>query len=641
MNKSICLVGNPNCGKTTLFNLLTGSNQKVGNWAGVTTCKKEGRLKKDKRVLVTDLPGLYSLTPTSPDERVVVDFLKDYKEGVIINVIDGTNLKRNLFLTLSLIKLGIPMLVAVNMIDQLKEEGILLNTENLSKFLGVPVLPISAVTKEGVEELISSALTVPSVARPNFYINEEKYYSIIEKRIDEFTSNTDTKLKKNTEKIDKILTHSFFGFVVFAFVMLGVYFVSLKLGGIMGDKTLELLDLLGDMTAKFLLKTGVNKVSIDLLVNAVFKGVGSVLSFLPHLLIMFLLMTWLEGSGYTARVSLIFDRLFSRLGLSGKSVIPFVLACGCTVSGIEGARTIENVKEKELTVMLAPFLPCGAKSAVFGWFSYVFFGGNAMIALSLYLLSFAVVIVVAKLYSKKIRRGEKPFYVLELPPLRVPKIQGVMSCLWVHAREFLAKTGTVIFALSIGLWLLLNFGFSGYVAGDETKSFLYLLGNGIKYIFYPLGFGNWQASVSAITGILAKEAVVETMQILTSHPQTLFSNGFSVYAFMVFTLLSPPCVATLSMARRELNDDKKVLLMMGMEFVVAYLLAFLINMFGILISLDVGLILSCGIVIITLLILAFCVQKAIKGKCKGFCRLCGQEKCNAKNDVRLYERGGQ
>ena len=640
MNKSICLVGNPNCGKTTLFNLLTGSNQKVGNWVGVTVDKKEGKLKWDKSIEITDLPGLYSLSPTSPDERVVTEYLKNYKNGVIINILDGTNLKRNLYLTLSLIKLGLPMVVAINMLDELKKEGIKLNEEKLSNFLGVPVIKISAKTKEGVDKLITTAIKYDKEKPyPLSILSEEKIYSVIEKNISEFLTKTSLDKRKATEKLDKVLTHGLFGTLIFVGVMFTVYFLSLKIGGIIGDWFLKLVDNFSLLTGNLMLKAGVNKVTIDLLVNAVIKGVGSVLSFLPHLIIMFFLTTALEESGYTARVAIIFDKTFARFSLSGKSIIPFILSCGCTVAGVESTKTIENSKERELTIMLSPFLPCGAKSAVFGWFSYVFFNGNALIALSLYLLSIVVLIIVAKIFTACKDKKEINLFLLELPLLRIPKLSDVSVTLKIKAKEFIIKSGTVILSVSIGIWLLSNFGLSGYVNGDTTKSFLYYIGNCIKYIFYPLGFGNWQASISVITGVFAKEAVVETMQILSSHPQALFDSVFSVYAFMVFTLLSPPCIVTLTVAHRELASNKKFIKMLIMEFVVAYIVALIINGIGVILSLEIGLILSAIIGIMVLIIFILCIKNVLKSKCVGLCACCKKVDCETKNNVRLHERG--
>lgn len=638
MNKSICLVGNPNCGKTTLFNVLTGSYQKVGNWSGVTVDKKQGKYKKDKSVTVTDLPGIYSLSPLSLDEKVVTNYLKELKDEVIINVLDGTNLKRNLFLTIKLLKLKLPMIVAINMADELEKEGIKINVKALSRILGVPVFLISAKEKKGILELINSATMLTQNTKSYAYIEENKIHSFIEKNIINILEKESARKKEKTEKIDKILTHRVYGFIIFFIVMFLVYFLSLKVGGYIGDKIGELIDAFGEITSKNLYKLGVNQVSVSMISNGVIKGVGSVLSFLPHLIIMFFLMTALEESGYASRVALIFDKLFSSLSLSGKSVIPFVLSFGCTVAGIEGAKTIESTKERRLAIILSPFLPCGAKSAVFGWFSHVFFNGSALIALSLYLLSILVLIAVAKVYTFFNKEQESSTFILELPILRIPRLKETSSVLLVKIKEFLIKTGTIILAVSIGVWILSNFGFKGYTNGETVGSFLYYIGNGIKYIFYPLGFSSWQASVSLISGIFAKEAVAESMEILSLYPETLFSNGFSVYAFMAFTLLSPPCLASLFASAKGLNDKKLFRKMLLMEFLIAYFIAFIINSIGFLISLDKGLLLSVFVGIIGLTIFIASIKVAIKKRCNGVCAFCKGVNCGKKNNVRLYER---
>ena len=641
IQKELCLVGNPNCGKTTLFNLLTGAYQKVGNWAGVTVDKKQGFLRNDKRVKITDLPGLYSLSPNSPDEAVVTEFLKTFT-GVIVNVIDGTSLERSLFLTLSLLRLGLPMVVGINMMDQLKKEKAKLNLGEISKFLGVPVFEISAKRNQNVDKLINTALTlknsVLATKKENPFISAttSKLHQMIEDRMESFISKTEYSSKTRTEKIDRVLTHELYGTLIFFAVMFFVYAVSLKLGGALGDRLGIGIGKFGELAAKLLVNLGVKYPVVDLLVNAVIKGIGSVLTFLPHLLILFFFMTLLEESGYTARVSLIFDKFFSRLSLSGKSVIPFVLSCGCTVAGIEASKVIENSKERELTVLLASFLPCGAKTAVFGWFSLVFFNGSALIALSLYVISFAVIYLVAKVYTLLKKTEKEPVFILELPVFRTPSIKSVAIVLMNKTKEFLIKSGTVIFAVSIMVWTLTNFGFNGYTNGVSEQSFLYLIGNGIKYLFYPLGFYSWQSSVSLLSGVLAKEAVVETMEILSKYPNELFNNGFSVYAFMVFALLSPPCVASISVAVRELGSVKKVLKMILIELAIAYGVALIINLVGIILSLSIGLILSTIIGIITGIGLLFSLKEIIKAKYCANCVNCRRVNCERKNNVRLY-----
>ena len=445
----------------------------------------------------------------------------------------------------------------------------------------------------------------------------------------------------NTLKIDKILTHSFFGSVIFFIVIFLVYFVSLKVGGFFGDLLVSLLNDFSNMVSKTLLNLGVNDASIDLLVNGVIKGIGTVLSFLPHLLIMFFFMTALEESGYTARVSFIFDKLFSKFNLSGKSIIPFILSCGCTVSGIEASKVIQNGTERENTIILSPFLPCGAKMAIFGWFSHLFFNGSVILSVAMYLLSIVVLLIVAKILKIFSKDQSSGGFILELPVLRVPRPYDIFINLIEKSKEFLVKSGTTIFAISIVVWVLSNFGINGYAYGESQNSFLYYIGEGLKYIFMPLGFGTWQASVSVFSGLLAKEGVVETLQILTSNSQTLFDSTASVYAFLAFNLLCPPCVASISTAKRELKSNAKLLKMIAIELVTAYSVSLIINFVGIIINLQLGLILSIIIGIIILAIFLLCVNNIIRGKRACVCTSCSRNNYGTKNDVRLNERVGK
>ncbi|MBQ7339509.1 MAG: ferrous iron transporter B [Clostridia bacterium] len=637
----VCLVGNPNCGKTTLFNYLTHSYQKVGNWAGVTVDSKVGDLFYDRSVKVVDLPGLYSLSPTSPDEKVVVDYLKNNALDLIVNVIDGTNLERGLYLTLSLIKLNLPMLVAVNMADELRKNDISLNVKKLKEFLGVPVVLISARAKEGLKEL-EGFFKVENTRSKNKKLVSLSFAQIhneIEKEIDKIIQKKITLTQKNTEKIDKVLTHGFWGFFIFILVMTIVFSFTLKLGGYLGDELIGVIGKISDLTANFALKKGVNFATVSLLVDGVFKGIGSVLSFLPHLLIMFSFMTFLEESGYTARVSFLFDKIFSRFNLSGKSVIPFVLSFGCSVSGIEASKVIENRKEREATIMLAPFIPCGAKMAILGWFSYRFLGGSVLLALLSYFISIVILFLVAKIFKKFDKGENSEGFILELPVLRLPRLKNILSVLFIKTKEFLIKSGTVIFAVSIVVWLLSNFGPNGITYKNAENSFLRLLGEGLKYLFYPLGFSSWESCVSVLSGLLAKESIVETLEILSVDFDSLFSSPYKAFSFMAFNLFCPPCVATLAIAKRELKSVKKLFKMIGVEFAVAYLVSFGINLIGIIISLDIGLILSIFIGIILLVGFAFAIKRIGKGDCQD-CKKCRKVNCEIQNHVRLYERIG-
>ena len=638
MNKNICLIGNPNCGKTTLFNSLTHSHQKVGNWAGVTVEKKEGKFFKDKNLNIIDLPGLYSLTARSLDEKVVVDYLKNSHIDLIVNIIDGTNLERSLYLTLSLIKLNIPIIVVVNMIDEIKKNRIAFNPKRLSDFLGVSIVCISAKNNIGISHLVDAFYQdiKPTKNKKLLELSNNDVYTMVDGNIDSIISNKLTLSHHKTKAIDKVLTNSFFGVVIFFVVIFLLYFTSLKVGGKLGDYIIEYLAVFSKMAEKLLAQWGVRTVAVDLLVNGVIKGIGSVLSFLPHLLIMFLIMTILEESGYTSRVAYLFDRIFSKYNLSGKSVIPFVLCCGCTTTGIEASKIIEDRRERENTILLSPFLPCGAKTAVFGWFSYVFFDGNALVSLFMYSLSIVVLLIVAK-FLKTTSKTEGGF-ILELPVFRLPKIKDILSVLWLKVKEFLLKSGSVIFAISIIVWLMLNFGFNGYTYKNVELSFLYYIGDAIKYLFYPLGFCSWEASVSIITGLLAKEGIVETLEIISLNPQSLFMTTQGILSFMAFNLLCPPCVASISVAKRELKSVKKVFKMMGIEFLAAYGVSLVINFVGNIINHNFGLILSLVIGIIIGIGLFFSVKSILKNKC---CNCKGCKNSNEiQNNVRLYERIG-
>lgn len=598
MNKNICLIGNPNCGKTTLFNRLTGTYQKVGNWAGVTTEKKQGAYFKDKEIKITDLPGLYSLTPRSDDERAVLKYLKSEKPDCIINVLDGTNLARNLYLTCMLSSVKIPVIIAVNFFDDLQKNGIVLKIENLEKLFGVPVVPISALKGTNVERLIECAKRAEKV----LISPETDYYSFIDRNINNIISTKKTKAERFTEKADKFFMNKYLGFPIFFLVIATVYFLSIRVGGIVSRWLESFFEVFAENTCLSLSNIGAKEWIISLIVEAIIGGFGTVMSFLPQILVLFFLLTIIEESGYASRIAFITDKIFAKIGLSGKSFIPMMLCSGCTVTGLMATRTIESSSQKRMTVFLSPFVPCGAKTAVFGWFSGILFNGSVLIATSMYFMGIFAVVVFGNLLKKlKIFKEDGNLFILEMPTLRPPSLKNVFYVLWEKVRDFTVKTGTVIFAVSVVLWVLQNLGFSGYTYGKVEKSFLYGLGNSLKFIFYPLGFGNWQATVSVLSGIMAKEAVIESLTYLSTDIPSLFYNGFSAYAFMSFILLSPPCFASIVTASKELNSKKYTAVMLLFQTVTAYLVALIINLTGILIDLCGGLIffIIFAIIIIT------------------------------------------
>lgn len=606
----IALLGNPNCGKTTLFNVLTDSYQKTGNWAGVTVEAKKASFKYDKTIEIVDLPGIYSLEANSLDEKTVIKYLKNTPPDVIINVVDGTNLERNLYLTLELSFLNIPTVIAVNMCDQLEKNNIKLDVIQFKKIFNTIVVPISAHKGTNVDKLINTILKDKQGLKPlktpliDKNTSVKGRYEFIERVIDKIILKQNKIKPTLTQKIDRIIMHKVFSIPIFFCVLTVIYYLSIKLGGATGEKVLTAFNNLSYCLKVLLYKSNVSIVFIDLICNAIIGSLGAIFSLLPQVIILFALLCVIEQCGYASRVAFIFDRFFSMIGLSGKSIIPMMVSCGCTVSGLTATRTIEKDSERYATIFLTPCMPCGAKMAVFGYFSYVVFNGNALIASSMYFVSVFCVAVLGKILNKlKVFGNDDGTFLLEIPNLKMPSIKEIYQVLIEKVKDFLIKVGYIVFVLSIILWLLKSFGVGGYVGEQVEKSLLYFIGNFIKPIFYPLGFGNWQASVGILCGIFAKEGIVETLHVLTNSPSSLFFNQFSAYAFMTFILLSPPCMASLITAKRELNNNKLFVILILFEFIAAYLVSFAINLIGILIDNLLGLLLFLIIVIITIVII--------------------------------------
>lgn len=638
MNKNIALIGNPNSGKTTLFNTLTGTYQKTGNWTGVTTEQKAGVYKKDKSIKIIDLPGLYSLSAYGEDEKAVLKYLKNTPPEVIINVVDGTNLERNLYLTLELIALGIPVVVAVNMYDDLQKNNIKLSVEELSKFTGTPVIAVSALKNVNVDKLVETAISMKT-SRQNkkelkTYKTPKEIYSVIENNIDKIIQKKQTKAERLTLKADSIITHKFFGLPIFFVVITLVYFLSLKIGGAVSGVVLNVFDKFAESSKCFFENHGVPEWLNSLVCSAMIKGLGTVLSFLPQILVLFFLLVIIEESGYASRIAFILDRFFRAFGLSGKSIIPMFLSCGCTVTGLMSTRTIESKNERRMTIFLAPFMPCGAKTAVFGWMSYVFFDGNALIASSMYFLGIICVAVFGFLLKRfKFFSQDSGTFILEMPTYRLPSVKDVFLTLREKVKEFILKAGGIVFLVTVSLWLLKNFGFSGYTFGNAESSFMYIIGNALKWLFVPLGFGNWQATVAMLSSVLAKEAVVESLSMVSLDPKSLFDSAYSVYAFMAFVLISPPCVASIATAKRELNSKKLLACMLIFQTCSAYIVALIINGIGILLNWSTGLLFSMVIVIIMLMLIVTAVIMLKKTACKN-CLDCKKgRKCTKHNTI--------
>ena len=448
--------------------------------------------------------------------------------------------------------------------------------------------------------------------------------NIIEKKI--------TKAEKFTQRADDILTHRVLGMPIFFIVITLVYFLSISLGGWLGQYVSNWFISIGKSLSTFLISRAVPEWINGLACDAILGGAGTVFSFLPQILILFALLAVIEESGYASRVAFIFDRFFRTFGLSGKSLMPMIVSCGCTVTGLMATRTIESKSERRMTVFLCPFMPCGAKTVVFGWFSSVIFGGNALVASSMYFLSIFSVAFFGRLLKKlKVFSAEESPFILEIPTLRLPTIKDVFFVLWEKVKEFTVKAGMIVFLVSVVLWALQNLGPCGYVYGNVEKSFLFIIGNVFKYLFYPLGFGNWQASVAVLSGVLAKEAVIETLGIVSRDASGLFYNGWSAYAFTAFVLLSPPCIASIGAAAKELGSKKWLFFMIVFQFLAGYTVAIAINLIGIFIERATGLLLSLIIVIIVILLSVHFIKRLKTRACKN-CALCvGGKKVCRKN----------
>jgi ferrous iron transport protein B len=676
MSIKIALAGNPNSGKTTLFNALTGSNQFVGNWPGVTVEKKEGRLKRDKTVTVTDLPGIYSLSPYSLEEVIARNYLLEEKPDVILNIVDGTNLERNLFLTTQLLETGIPVVAAVNMIDVVEKSGNVLNLTALEKKLGCPAAAISALKGTGINHAIDKALSaakgksgsravvrfsapieeaIPALTekmsdvdgtRRRFYAvkilerdarfeekytlpgtetiikeTEEKCESDIASKISEeryefissiipacYTKRT-KKAETVSDRIDNVVTNRFLALPIFAAVIFIVYFVSVTtVGTWVTDWTND--GLFGEGWSFFglevpgipvilggLLETAhVADWLSGLILDGIVAGVGAVLGFVPQMLVLFLFLAVLEACGYMARIAFILDRIFRRFGLSGKSFIPMLIGTGCGIPGIMSSRTIENEHDRRLTVMTTTFMPCGAKLPVIALISGAVFGGVWWVAPSTYFLGiFSVVLSGVILKKTKPFRGEISPFVMELPAYRLPGVINVLRSMWERGWSFIKKAGSVILISAVVIWFLSSFGFGedGFgMVEDMNNGLLALLGSSIAFIFAPLGFGTWDATVATITGLVAKENVVGTMGVLYGFAEVseegeeiwgAFAanfNAISAYAFLAFNLYCPPCFAAIGAMRREMNNPRWTAFAVAYQLVYAYLLGLIIYQLG-------------------------------------------------------------
>ncbi len=695
----IALAGNPNCGKTTLFNALTGSNQFVGNWPGVTVEYKEGKLKKHDGVVITDLPGIYSLSPYTLEEVVARNYLIGERPDAILNIVDGTNLERNLYLTTQLTELGIPVVIAINMMDVVRKNGDKINTDELSRQLGCPIVEISALKGDGIAQAAEKAIeaakngkTVPmhtfngAVEHALAHIEEaavhdlpaeqQRWYAIkiferdekvladlglnaeVLSHIEEDITAAENEMdddsesiitneryvyiaslmkacykKKNvgglsiSDKIDRIVTNRFLALPIFALVMWLVYTLSI---GTVGDWTVVFMNdgLFGsfaetypdtfmaswlsipELLDKVLLAADGTPVIWEwlysLIQDGIIGGVGAVLGFVPQMLILFLLLSILEDCGYMARVAFIMDRIFRKFGLSGKSFIPMLIASGCGVPGIMASRTIEQERDRRMTIITTGFIPCGAKMPIVGLIAAALFGNSSLIATAAYFIGIAAVIVSGIILKKtKHFAGDPAPFVIELPAYHAPVARNILHSTWERGWSFIKRAGTVILAASVLIWVLNSLTFEGglhYITGEET-SILNVIGSAIAVLFKPLGFGNWQAAVATVLGLVAKEEVVGVFGSLSSMADAdlafaLVEEGSSElaligqeffggsklagFSFMIFNLLCAPCFAAIGAIRREMNNPKWSWFAVGYMTVFAYAVSLIVYQIGLL-----------------------------------------------------------
>ena len=691
MAVKIALAGNPNCGKTTLFNALTGSNQFVGNWPGVTVEKKEGKLKGHKDVVIMDLPGIYSLSPYTLEEVVARNYLIAERPDVILNIVDGTNIERNLYLSTQLMELGIPVIMAVNMMDVVEKSGEKIHTDKLSKKLGCEVVEISALKGTGIKEAAEKAVklaesrkaavvahefskeaediiaevegkikgmpeeqkrffaikllekddkinemmtNVPDVSAEikemedkfdddtESVITNERYVYISSIIGDCVTKNTKEKLT-TSDRIDRIVTNRWAALPIFALVMFIVYYVSVTtVGALLTDWTNDTLfaEWIIPGAQSFFEGIGCADWLTGLIVDGVISGVGAVLGFVPQMLVLFIFLAFLESCGYMARVAFIMDRIFRKFGLSGKSFIPMLIGSGCGVPGIMASRTIENDRDRKMTIMTTTFVPCGAKLPIIALIAGALFNGAPWVAPSAYFVGIAAIICSGIILKKtKLFAGDPAPFVMELPAYHWPTVSNVLRSMWERGWSFIKKAGTIILMSTIVLWFLMNFGwvdgsFGMLEAEQLNDSILASIGSVIAPLFAPLGWGDWKMAVAAVSGLIAKENVVGTFGILFGFGEVAEDGAeiwgqlagslstVAAYSFLVFNLLCAPCFAAMGAIKREMNNTKWFFTAIGYQTLLAYVVSLCIYQIG---NLFIGGGFGIGTVVAVLLIIGF------------------------------------
>ncbi|WP_160677911.1 ferrous iron transport protein B [Clostridium sp. C8-1-8] len=581
---TVALLGNPNVGKTTLFNALTGSNQYVGNWPGVTVEKKEGKLNNIK---IVDLPGIYAMDTFSNEEKVSKSFLENENVDLIINIVDASNLDRNLYLTLQLKQFKKPIVLLLNMIDVAEKKGFKIDYKALEEELKVKVIPMVASKKKGIDQvkkmLVNNELSL-TIDDNDYYFNSEKdAYSYIDGIIASSRAKNDKGNTSLTDKIDKVLLHPILAYPMFVLIMAFIFQFTFAW---VGKPLQDLLDgLLNDNLIPFLsnLLSSTAPWFQSLIVDGIVAGVGGIITFLPLVMTLFLCVSVLEDSGYMARSAFIMDSLMRKAGLSGKAFIPMLMGFGCNVPAIMSARTLESEKDRKLTALLIPLMSCNARLPIYAVFAPLFFGSKAgLVVGGLYFLGIVVAFLVGMLFKNTLFKKEEEPFIIELPEYKMPEVRTVLKNTWDKGKGFLAKAGTIIFAMTVLIWLLQSFSFSGKV-DDINQSFLFNIGNFVAPIFAPLGFGNWQASVSLITGVLAKESVVSTMTVIYGgNLDAAISAGFttaSALGFMVFVLLYTSCVTALGTMKKEFGG-KMTAFSASYQFILAWIGAFIVFTVG-------------------------------------------------------------
>lgn len=584
---TIALLGNPNVGKTTLFNALTGSNQHVGNWPGVTVDKKEGFFNSNK---IVDLPGIYALDTFSNEEKVSKKFLESGDVDLILNIVDASNLDRNLYLTMQLKDFKKPIVLLLNMNDIAEKKGIKIDPKKLEKAFNLKVIPITASKKEGldeVKEFLNKGNFEKYLDKNTYSFKDESHtYKFIEDKLSDCFNRSGNSSTTLTDKLDKVFLNPWLAYPLFIALM---YFVFQFTFSWVGQPISDALDgFLGDTFMPYLsdLLSGTAPWFQSLLVDGIVAGVGGIIVLLPIILALFLCIAILEDSGYMARVAFLMDKFMRKIGLSGKAFLPMITGFGCTVPAIMSARTLESEKDRKLTALLAPFMSCNARLPVYVIFAGLFFPDNAsMVVASLYILGILVAFILGLVFKNTLfKKDEEPF-IIELPEYKVPEVRSVLAQLWDKSKSFLKKAGTIIFAMSVVIWFLQSFNFTGMVE-DITHSFLYNIGSFIAPIFAPLGFGDWQASVSLLTGLMAKETIISTMEVIykgdLTHMLPQFFTALSSYSFMVFVLLYTPCISVVGVMKKEYGG-KFTILSVIFQFLVAWISAFIIYHIGLLI----------------------------------------------------------